>query len=322
MDNDPEDPGTSDPTNIDSNKGLVDNEYNYYTGMMNEAKVLNDRVYNLVDYFDARTTVPEENDYMEVIYPEADANYKNEANEGTSANLAVKAKDPFRESIVRFDLSDLPEPDSINYVGFKLEATRTITDPQVNTYAIDLVDDNAWLETAILKSNMPASTIPLIHTWNTNTGTTANVTNYVKDALLKDKKISFKIRADVQGTPDYMSFGSRENSDISKRPVLQYLLEQDEEDETGIRVNKIEGSLKCYPNPFFRDAVLKLNTLQGGNYKLELIGLNGELIKLLYDGKVEQGQLQIPISVENVGMYIIRIMQDNNRITYLKLMSK
>lgn len=322
MDNDPEDPGTSDPSNIDSNKGLVDNEYNYYTDMMNEAKVLNDRVYNLVDYFDARTVIPEDNGYMEVIYPEADANYKNEANEGTSVHLAVKAKDPFRESIVRFDLSTLPEPDQISYVGFKLESTRTITDPQMNVYAIDLVNDNSWTETAILKSNMPASSMMSIHTWSTNTGTTANVTNFVKDALLKDKKISFKIRADVQGTPDYMSFGSRENSDISKRPVLQYLLEQDEEDETGIRGNKIDGSLKCFPNPFFRNAVISLNAFQAAHFRIELFTLNGELIKSLYDGKVAQGQLQIPVSVDNGGMFIVRILQDNNQVAYLKLLSK
>jgi acetyl esterase/lipase len=51
QDNDPTAKGV-DPSNIDSNKGVVDNEYRYYTDLMQLMQQLNRRVYSLTDYFD------------------------------------------------------------------------------------------------------------------------------------------------------------------------------------------------------------------------------------------------------------------------------
>jgi hypothetical protein len=54
-DNDPSEPGT-DPSNRDSNKGIVTFRYEPYSALLDMMKPLNDRVYTLADYFD-RTAV-------------------------------------------------------------------------------------------------------------------------------------------------------------------------------------------------------------------------------------------------------------------------
>jgi autotransporter-associated beta strand protein len=53
-DNDPTDAG-ADPSNIDSNKGIVSNRYDPYDDLLNAAKRINERVFRLADYFDGLT---------------------------------------------------------------------------------------------------------------------------------------------------------------------------------------------------------------------------------------------------------------------------
>lgn len=54
-DNDPDDTQT-DPSNRDSNKGILNNRYEPYTPLLEAMKQLNLRTYSLVNYFDAQTT--------------------------------------------------------------------------------------------------------------------------------------------------------------------------------------------------------------------------------------------------------------------------
>jgi len=51
QDNDPTATGV-DPSNVDSNKGLLNTDYNWYMPMIKYMKQLNENVYSLVDYFD------------------------------------------------------------------------------------------------------------------------------------------------------------------------------------------------------------------------------------------------------------------------------
>src|SRR5690606_22216507 len=51
QDNDPEDL-TTDPSNRDSNKGIVDSRFNPYLPLMEQMKRFNDRVYGLIEYLD------------------------------------------------------------------------------------------------------------------------------------------------------------------------------------------------------------------------------------------------------------------------------
>jgi len=51
-DNDPADT-KADPSNTDSNKGIVSNRYQNYTALLDSMKRINERVYSLTEYFDA-----------------------------------------------------------------------------------------------------------------------------------------------------------------------------------------------------------------------------------------------------------------------------
>lgn len=52
-DNDPADP-TADPSNIDSNKGVVSNRYDPWYTLLEAARLINERAYRLANYFDGR----------------------------------------------------------------------------------------------------------------------------------------------------------------------------------------------------------------------------------------------------------------------------
>jgi hypothetical protein len=53
QDNDPTAKGV-DPSNVDSNKGIVDNDYQVWQPMMEKMNELNNQVYEIIDYFDKR----------------------------------------------------------------------------------------------------------------------------------------------------------------------------------------------------------------------------------------------------------------------------
>ncbi len=57
IDNDPTDT-RSDPSNLDSNKGILSNRYEPYTPLLDSMKRINERVYGLVDYFDTHIRKP------------------------------------------------------------------------------------------------------------------------------------------------------------------------------------------------------------------------------------------------------------------------
>ncbi|MGN6555089.1 MAG: hypothetical protein ACTHLW_15385 [Verrucomicrobiota bacterium] len=59
IDNDPNDT-KSDPSNRDSNKGILDNHYEPYEALLASMKRINERVYSLVDYFDRRSVTSAE----------------------------------------------------------------------------------------------------------------------------------------------------------------------------------------------------------------------------------------------------------------------
>ena len=54
-DNDPEEKAT-DPSNRDSNKGIVNNRYEPYAPLLAAMKPLNERIYSLVEFFDRAET--------------------------------------------------------------------------------------------------------------------------------------------------------------------------------------------------------------------------------------------------------------------------
>jgi hypothetical protein len=58
IDNDPDDK-TVDPSNVDSNKGVVNNRYVPYQPLLDSMKRLNQRAYGLISHFDGPSAKPE-----------------------------------------------------------------------------------------------------------------------------------------------------------------------------------------------------------------------------------------------------------------------
>ncbi|WP_442511064.1 hypothetical protein SH528x_002726 [Novipirellula sp. SH528] len=56
QDNDPTDT-SKDPSNLNSNKGILDNHYQPYVPLLDQMKELNNDVYSLIDYFDNQATI-------------------------------------------------------------------------------------------------------------------------------------------------------------------------------------------------------------------------------------------------------------------------
>ncbi len=52
QDNDPNDP-TADPSNNDSNKGIVNTQYQVYEILAEKMKSINDKKYQIIKYFDS-----------------------------------------------------------------------------------------------------------------------------------------------------------------------------------------------------------------------------------------------------------------------------
>lgn len=68
--------------------------------------------------------------------------------------------------------------------------------------------------------------------------------------------------------------------------------------------------LKVYPNPVENTATLLFNLKQGGRTAIDVISLNGQVVKSLLNQPMASGSYQISFSVEdlNAGVYIVRLI--------------
>jgi len=61
-----------------------------------------------------------------------------------------------------------------------------------------------------------------------------------------------------------------------------------------------------YPNPTTGELIIKSSYFQQGQLKIELFDLNGNLLKILYDGFYSQDDLRFDISFVSSGIYILK----------------
>jgi len=71
-----------------------------------------------------------------------------------------------------------------------------------------------------------------------------------------------------------------------------------------------------YPNPTTGELILKSSYFQQGQLKIELFDLNGNLLKILFDGLYTQGDLRFDISFVATGIYILKANQNNTFKTF------
>lgn len=67
-----------------------------------------------------------------------------------------------------------------------------------------------------------------------------------------------------------------------------------------------------YPNPTSGEIVVKSSYFQPGQLHIELFNLNGNLLKVLFDGIYNQDELKFDISFVASGIYILKAIQNNN----------
>jgi hypothetical protein len=231
-------PGAND--NGDANKGIVNNNFDPYVELMYYMKDLNDKVYNIIDYFDNDVPLPDDN---EIIYPEADANFQANTNKGVDAELLVKNyPTTMREIFIRFDVSNT----QTEVASAKIILTKTRTKIDERPYEAMVINDNTWSETGIIQSNAPTEG-SVIRIWREPTGydtLTLHVTDYVKSAMESgDQKLSIRIRSlEGEGTQELvLRFASREHDDISARPRL-VLNDKEMPDDGMLKAITIDGT--------------------------------------------------------------------------------
>ena len=71
-----------------------------------------------------------------------------------------------------------------------------------------------------------------------------------------------------------------------------------------------------YPNPTTGELIIKSSYFQQGQLKIELFDLNGNLLKILYDGFYSQDDLRFDISFVSSGIYILKANQNNKVKTF------
>ncbi|MDO9634312.1 MAG: DNRLRE domain-containing protein [Paludibacter sp.] len=200
-----------DPSNVDGNKGIVKINYEPYTDMLEKMKALNERVYNLTDYFDR-------NQEVRIIYPEVDTYYQGNTNKGHEDRLGIKLTTStsfLREAFIRYDLNELTE--HIGDVSFKMFSIRS-GDAGTN-YKANFVADNSWTETGVTFSQQPAEGYELGR-WERGSDVVLDIRNPVMDAIRSTKKLSMKISS-VNPTDSQQEYASNEYPEIEMLPRLE-----------------------------------------------------------------------------------------------------
>jgi hypothetical protein len=210
FDNDPS-ISNPEPSNIDGNKGMVNIMYEPYEPLMRKMKELNQRVYNLTDYFDCQPLTTS-------IYPEADAYFKGSTCLGTDDRLGIKNTTDiayFREAFIRFDLTG--QAANIGDANLKLSVLRT--GDAGMAYKAELVESDAWGETSVTYENHPAASTE-IGQWAHNSDVVLNVKKVFQETAKLDKKLSIKLSAVNPGVSQ-IEYASRENATVSLRPRIE-----------------------------------------------------------------------------------------------------
>ncbi|MBC7846002.1 MAG: T9SS type A sorting domain-containing protein [Flavobacterium sp.] len=210
FDNDPSMPG--DPSNIDGNKGIFKIDYEPYTDLVEKMKELNLKTYNLIDYFDYKSQFP-----PLIIYPEADAYYKDQVNYGFDDRLGIK-NSPYgnmREAFLRFDLTG--QSTNVGDVNLYLSVLRA-GDPG-KVYKADFLTDDSWTEGGITMANHPTNDAE-IGRWADGLDVKLNVKTPFVETVNSDKKLSIKLSA-VSEIVSQLEYASRENTTVSLRPRIE-----------------------------------------------------------------------------------------------------
>ena len=201
---------SADPSNIDSNKGIVNLSYEPYTAMTDKMQELNLRVYNLIDYFDQQP-IPTS------IFPEADAYYKGSVWYGTDDRIGIKnttiGSSVYREAFLRFDLTG--QTSNIGSANLHLSVL-SAAEGGIN-YKAEICSD-LWAENMIPPSHPAASTE--IGRWVNSIDPNMDVKSAMISKInASSTKLSIKLSA-INMSTSALEYASRENTSVALRPRI------------------------------------------------------------------------------------------------------
>jgi len=237
QDNDPEDL-TTDPSNRDSNKGLVNIAYDPYVDLMDLCKLTNDRVYSYLDYLKTSETdeqsvlSPTMDTYVRLLSTETDVHGKEtilrvKNSNGTSYERTTFLKfdfTPYLEDISRVKQILLSLKLMNLYPGTSDPASVTMNAYRVSNMTFDETTGNTQLLAAYQgkeETFLGSVTIP-VNSQSGNSFFELDITPLL--SYLEQKPIvTFRLQMDV-ATETQFEFASRENADVSARPSLSMTL--------------------------------------------------------------------------------------------------
>lgn len=280
-----------------ANKGVISETGVPYTALLNDMKLVNDQLYNFIDYYDSKATPAVR------YYPEADAYFKGSTNYGTDIDLKIKAassetSSSHREIYIRFNVSDL----TTEVVSAKVRLYGISEGSENGIYSAHLVSDNSWGETTITANNNPARST-LLKSWGQADDLVIDVTEVLNDAIRGDKKLSLCLFSSYKdgGVPEY---ASREYPDERARPMLDVYTDtvttiSEHNDASSSSTSKV------YPNP----TTDELNILGSDNVQVRIFNSLGQLI---YNTYHSNGGIRMSVANWNNGFYLLELNDGTN----------
>ncbi len=286
-----------------ANKGIINEQGVPYTALLEDMKVLNNQLYNFIDYYDSKPQA----DYE--IEPEADAYFKGEENYGNDAELLIKGtsetKSTYRASYLRFDLANVDKAAT----KAKIHLYGIATGSESGAYMAHFVEDDTWGETSIVASSMPSKST-LLKTWGQADDVVIDVTEQLNVALQSNKKISISLSSTYKNgsVPEY---ASREHPEARIHPVLKVYT--DTVTSALHHTISIGDDYNVYPNPV-QDV---LNVEIHSKMKVSIYNSLGQLKYSNNEGEENQS---IAVSEWSQGVYVMKL--ENEDSIYTKIIVK
>lgn len=314
QDNDPEDL-TTDPSNRDANKGLVDSNYDDHTEAMTLFKYTNDRVYSYLDFLknvekdSGLMLMPVKDSFVRLMDSDNSTN-------GTDQLLRVKNSKGTtfeRTALLQFNFSEVSE--ILSQVG-KIELNMGLVgvypgskDPStVNMYAyhvsnmnFDESDSNSALLAAYQQRSetLAGSVAVPVNINSKNQIFTIDITSLLSVIMLNPQLI-IRLQMDVE-TETQFEFASRESGNVPLRPSLRV---KSVSQHTNVYNQKISNA-----KAFVRDSNLIISGFQPEAH-IKLYNLRGELLFAVHGDPASH--ISLPLQAEWGNLVIVNIVGEKS----------
>ncbi|MDR1222551.1 MAG: DNRLRE domain-containing protein [Tannerella sp.] len=306
QDNDPEDL-TTDPSNRDSNKGMVNIDYDPYGDMMSLCKEINDNVYSLLEYLKAgetaerRTLAPVQDSYVRLLSSETDVH-------GSEELLRIKndnASTYERTAFLQFDFTPcLQDISRIREASLGLKLTGIYpeaSDPGSVILNLFRVTGMTFSETMtnpqLLSAYQNGSetriggvTVP-VHAQSKDSTFKIDLTPAIP-FMTETPVMTFRLQTDTR-TATQFEFASRENAAVAGRPLVEIVLNK-EPSSTAVKPAEIKPATAVWA--YKTDAnCLRIGGLEP-DATVKLFGVEGrELYRFHHTAAAGDGDVNLPL---------------------------